>query len=248
ASWSARCTAASSTCATAARKRRRSASPRRTSASVPRAPGWRYASALERPAVEDPMHDLVIRGGNVVDGTGAAPRTADVAIDAGRVTQVAAGAGRGREEIDARGKLVTPGFVDVHTHYDGQATWDELLTPSCWHGVTTLVMGNCGVGFAPVRPGQEQFLIGLMEGVEDIPGTALSAGMQWGWETFPEYLDVLERLPHALDFGTQVGHGPVRAYVMGDRGAKNEPATPADIAQMAKIVKEAIAAGALGFS
>jgi N-acyl-D-aspartate/D-glutamate deacylase len=194
------------------------------------------------------MHDLVIRGGNLVDGTGAPAREADVAVDGARIAAVGAGLPRGREEIDARGKLVTPGFVDVHTHYDGQATWEALFTPSCWHGVTTLVMGNCGVGFAPVRPGREEFLIGLMEGVEDIPGTALSAGMKWGWETFPEYLDVLERMPHALDFGTQVAHGPVRAYVMGERGARNEPATPEDIARMAEIVREAIAAGALGFS
>jgi N-acyl-D-aspartate/D-glutamate deacylase len=150
--------------------------------------------------------------------------------------------------IDARDRLVTPGWVDIHTHYDGQATWDPLLTPSSWHGVTSLVMGNCGVGFAPVRPGQEQFLIGLMEGVEDIPGTALAAGMQWGWESFAEYLDVLESTPHVLDFGTQIAHGPVRAYVMGERGARNEPATPEDIAGMARIVKEAIQAGALGFS
>ncbi len=194
------------------------------------------------------MHDLVIRAGNLVDGTGAPARETDVAVDRGRITAVGRGLPAGREEIDARGKLVTPGFVDVHTHYDGQATWDPLLTPSCWHGVTTLVMGNCGVGFAPVRPGKEDFLIGLMEGVEDIPGTALSAGMKWGWETFPEYLDVLERIPHALDLGTQVAHGPVRAYVMGERGARNQPATPEDIAQMAAIVGEAIAAGALGFS
>ena len=194
------------------------------------------------------MHDLVIRGGRVVDGTGAPAREADVAVDAGRITAVAPGAGAGRQEIDACGRIVTPGFVDVHTHYDGQATWDPLLSPSCWHGVTTLVMGNCGVGFAPVRPGKEDFLIGLMEGVEDIPGTALSAGMKWGWETFPEYLDVLEGIPHALDVGTQVAHGPVRAYVMGERGARNEPATPEDIERMAAIVEEAIRAGALGFS
>jgi N-acyl-D-aspartate/D-glutamate deacylase len=194
------------------------------------------------------MHDLVIRGGTVVDGTGAPAREADVAVDAGRIAAVGRALPAGREELDARGKLVTPGFVDVHTHYDGQATWDPLLTPSCWHGVTTLVMGNCGVGFAPVKPGQEGFLIGLMEGVEDIPGTALSAGMKWGWETFPQYLDVLERIPHALDVGTQVAHGPVRAYVMGERGARNEPANADDIARMAAIVKEAIVAGALGFS
>jgi N-acyl-D-aspartate/D-glutamate deacylase len=194
------------------------------------------------------MHDLVIRGGTLVDGTGTPAREADVAVEGGRIAAVGTGVGTGREEIDARGKHVLPGFVDVHTHYDGQATWDALLTPSCWHGVTTLVMGNCGVGFAPVRPGKEEFLIGLMEGVEDIPGTALAAGLKWGWETFPEYLDALERMPHALDLGTQVAHGPVRAYVMGERGARNEPATAEDIAAMAAIVREAIAAGALGFS
>ena len=194
------------------------------------------------------MHDLVIRGGTLVDGSGAAPRAADVAVADGVITAVGADLGAARETIDARGKLVLPGLVDIHTHYDGQATWDSLLTPSCWHGVTTVVMGNCGVGFAPVRPGDEDFLIALMEGVEDIPGTALSAGMKWGWETFPEYLDALERIPHAVDLGTQVPHGAVRAYVMGERGAKNEPATPADIAAMAEIVRAGIEAGALGFS
>ncbi|HVH19248.1 MAG TPA: amidohydrolase family protein [Myxococcota bacterium] len=194
------------------------------------------------------MHDLILEGGTVVDGTGASPREADVAIDGARITGVGKGLGAARRTLDARGKLVTPGFVDIHTHYDGQATWDALLTPSCWHGVTTVVMGNCGVGFAPVRKGSEQFLIGLMEGVEDIPGTALAAGMRWGWESFPEFLDALDRLPHALDIGTQVPHGPVRAYVMGERGAKNEPAKPDDIARMAEIVREAIRAGALGFS
>ena len=194
------------------------------------------------------MHDLILEGGTVVDGTGASPREADVAIDGARITAVGKGLGPARRTLDARGKLVTPGFVDIHTHYDGQATWDALLTPSCWHGVTTVVMGNCGVGFAPVRKGSEQFLIGLMEGVEDIPGTALAAGMRWGWESFPEFLDALDRLPHALDIGTQVPHGPVRAYVMGERGAKNEPAKPDDIARMAEIVREAIRAGALGFS
>jgi N-acyl-D-aspartate/D-glutamate deacylase len=194
------------------------------------------------------MHDLVIRGGTIVDGTGAAPRTGDVAIDAGRVTEVGGKAGAAEREIDADGQIVTPGFVDIHTHYDGQVTWDPYLTPSSWHGVTTVVMGNCGVGFAPARQDEHEWLIGLMEGVEDIPGTALSEGITWEWETFPEYLDALERKPHALDFCTQVAHGAVRGYVMGERGAKNEPATPEDIAQMAAIVKEAIAAGALGFS
>jgi N-acyl-D-aspartate/D-glutamate deacylase len=195
------------------------------------------------------MHELVIRGGTVVDGTGAPARTADVAIDAGVVTEVGDLNGTAAEhEIDADGLLVTPGVVDVHTHYDGQVTWDPLLTPSSWHGVTTLVMGNCGVGFAPVRPGSEEWLIQLMEGVEDIPGTALAEGITWGWETFPEYLDALERLPRVLDVGTQVPHGAVRAYVMGERGARNAPATPEDIAEMARIVRDGIAAGALGFS
>jgi N-acyl-D-amino-acid deacylase len=194
------------------------------------------------------MHDLILRGGTLVDGTGSAPREADVAVSEGRIRAVGRDLGAARETIDARGKLVLPGIVDIHTHYDGQATWDSLLSPSCWHGVTTIVMGNCGVGFAPVRPGDEDFLIALMEGVEDIPGTALSAGMKWGWETFPEYLDALERIPHAVDLGTQVPHGAVRAYVMGERGAKNEPATRADIDAMAAIVRAGILAGALGFS
>ena len=194
------------------------------------------------------MHDVVIRGGKIVDGSGDAARSGDVAIDGDRITAVGDDVGAGQREIEADGQLVTPGWVDVHTHYDGQATWDELFTPSCWHGVTTLVMGNCGVGFAPVRPGQEDFLIRLMEGVEDIPGTALSEGLQWGWESFPEFLDALESKPHVLDFGTQVPHGAVRVYVMGERGAKNEPATAEDIEQMAAIVKEGIQAGALGVS
>ena len=199
------------------------------------------------------MHDLVIRNGTVVDGTGAPGRVADVAISDGVVTHVGgddgtAVAGPARQEIDADGALVTPGFVDVHTHYDGQATWDALLSPSCWHGVTTVVMGNCGVGFAPVAPDKHDWLIGLMEGVEDIPGAALSEGIRWGWESFPEYLDAVGAHPHVVDIGTQVPHGAVRAYVMGDRGASNEPATPDDIAAMAAIVRDGIRAGALGFS
>ena len=193
------------------------------------------------------MHDLVVRGGTVVDGTGAPGRTADVAVDGGRVTEVGR-AGPGRQEIEAGGALVTPGFVDIHTHYDGQATWDPLLTPSCWHGVTTVVTGNCGVGFAPARPDRHDWLIGLMEGVEDIPGAALSAGIRWGWETFPEFLDALDAVPKAVDVGTQVPHGAVRAYVMGDRGARNEPATAEDIEAMAAIVRQGLEAGALGFS
>ncbi len=194
------------------------------------------------------MHDLVIRGGTVVDGTGAPARRADVAIDGDRVVAVGPGAARGRREIDAEGQLVTPGWVDIHTHYDGQVTWDPHLTPTGWNGVTTVVMGNCGVGFAPVRRGQEQFLIQLMEGVEDIPGTALTDGMQWGWESFADYLDALDRLPRSLDVGTQVPHGAVRAYVMGERGARNAKATGAEIEEMGRVVTEALVAGALGFS
>ncbi len=194
------------------------------------------------------MHDLVIRNGTIVDGTGEAPFQGDIAIDDGRISAIGRIEAEGRETFDAAGQIVTPGFVDIHTHFDGQITWDPLLTPSCWHGVTTVVMGNCGVGFAPAAPNRHEWLIGLMEGVEDIPGTALSAGMQWNWETFPEYLDYLDTLPKALDVGTQVPHGAVRAYVMGERGAKNEPANPEDIHEMKQLVREGIEAGALGVS
>ncbi|HEX2575721.1 MAG TPA: amidohydrolase family protein [Aquihabitans sp.] len=193
-------------------------------------------------------HDLVIRAGTVVDGTGATPATADVAIDDGRITAVGRVEGRGERELDADGAVVTPGWVDIHSHYDGQATWDEELAPSSWHGVTTLVTGNCGVGFAPARPDRHDWLIGLMEGVEDIPGTALAEGLTWDWETFPEYLDALDRRRWTVDIGTQIAHGAVRAYVMGERGARNEPATPEDIRAMADIVRQAVVAGALGFS
>jgi N-acyl-D-amino-acid deacylase len=195
------------------------------------------------------MHDLVIQGGTVVDGTGAPARIADITVSDGVITGV--GDHRGEEAartVDAEGLLVTPGWVDIHTHYDGQATWDEVLAPSSWHGVTTLVTGNCGVGFAPARPDRHEWLIGLMEGVEDIPGTALSEGMTWDWETFPEYLDALDKRRWTVDVGTQIAHGAVRSYVMGERGARNEPATHEDIAAMKQLVKEAIAAGALGFS
>ena len=194
------------------------------------------------------MNDLVIRNGLVVDGTGAAPRHADVAITGGVITEVAPSLGAGHREIDADGQLVMPGIVDVHTHYDGQVTWDDELTPSSWHGVTTAVMGNCGVGFAPVRPDRHDWLIGLMEGVEDIPGAALSEGIEWEWEHYPDYLRALDRRRLVMDVGSLIPHGAVRAYVMGDRGAHNEAATTADIEAMAVIVADGLAAGALGFS
>jgi len=194
------------------------------------------------------MHDLVIQNGTVVDGTGAERFEADVAIDGGVIRAIGADLGRGRREIDAEGRLVTPGWVDIHTHYDGQVTWDPHLTPSGWNGVTSVVMGNCGVGFAPAAPQRHEWLIQLMEGVEDIPGTALAEGMTWNWESFPEYLDAIDALPHALDFGALIPHGAVRAYVMGERGAKNEKATPEDIERMADIVREGLLAGGMGFS
>jgi len=194
------------------------------------------------------MHDLVIRGGSLIDGTGAPARLADVAVDNGVITAVGVVPGHGRREIDASGLTVTPGWVDIHTHYDGQVTWDPYLSPSCWHGVTTVVMGNCGVGFAPARPERREWLISLMEGVEDIPGSALAEGIKWNWETFPQYLDSLDAQARVLDVAAQVPHGSVRAYVMGERGARNEPATTEDIAEMSRIVGEGISAGALGFS
>jgi N-acyl-D-amino-acid deacylase len=194
------------------------------------------------------MHDLVIRGGTIVDGNGGKPFIGDVAVDGGLITVVGKVSSLGRVELEGAGRIVTPGFVDIHTHYDGQATWDAEMAPSSWHGVTTVVMGNCGVGFAPAKPDKHDWLIGLMEGVEDIPGTALAEGMTWDWETFPEYMDALERLPRTIDVATHVPHGAVRAYVMGERGANNEAPTETDIAQMSKIVEEGLLAGALGFS
>jgi N-acyl-D-amino-acid deacylase len=194
------------------------------------------------------MHDLVIRGGTIVDGTGKPRFTGDLAIDGGLISAVGTVEAKGREEIDASGKIVAPGWVDIHTHYDGQATWDQEMAPSSWHGVTTVVMGNCGVGFAPAKPDRHQWLISLMEGVEDIPGTALAEGMTWNWESFPEYLDELERLPRTVDIGTHVPHGAVRAYVLGDREQPGAVPTEDDIVQMSKIVEEGVRAGALGFS
>lgn len=192
------------------------------------------------------MHDVVFRNGKIIDGTGKPGFVGDVAVDGGLISVVGGKAGPGRREIDASGLLVTPGWVDIHTHYDGQVTWDPYLTPSGWHGVTTLVMGNCGVGFAPVHPGQEQFLIELMEGVEDIPGPALAAGIPWQWESFDEYLDALDRMKRAVDVAAQIPHGAVRAYVMGERGAHNEESSAEEIARMAAIVRDALRAGAIG--
>jgi N-acyl-D-aspartate/D-glutamate deacylase len=195
-----------------------------------------------------PDYDVIISAGTVVDGTGAPPRSADVAIVDGRIVEVGAVDGTATRVIDADGAVVTPGFVDIHTHYDGQATWDSSLAPSSWHGVTTVVMGNCGVGFAPVHPHDHQRLIELMEGVEDIPGAALHEGLSWEWQSFPEYLDAVERVPHDIDVGAQVPHGAVRLHVMGERGANRESATAEEIAAMGAIAREAIEAGALGFS
>jgi len=194
------------------------------------------------------MFDLKITGGTIVDGTGAERFVGDVAVRDGLIVAVGEVDGDAVETIDAAGLLVTPGFVDIHTHYDGQATWDPVLDPSASHGVTTVVAGNCGVGFAPVRPGEQERLVELMEGVEDIPGTALHEGIQWEWETFPEYLDALARREYALDIAAFIPHAPLRVYVMGERGVRNEPATAEDIAEMAEHVKAAIRAGAVGFS
>ncbi len=194
------------------------------------------------------MHDLIIRGGTIVDGTGAAPFIGDIAIDGDRITAVGKVEGPARREIDATGQIVTPGWVDIHTHYDGQATWDPLMGPSSWHGVTTAIMGNCGVGFAPVKPDQHEFLIELMEGVEDIPGSALAEGIDWKWESFPEYLDALEGKKRTIDVGVHVPHASVRAYVLGERCNTDYEPNADEIGQMAALVREGVEAGALGFS
>ena len=194
------------------------------------------------------MHDLIIRGGTIVDGTGEAPFKGDIAIQGDRIVAVGEVAGSAIREIDATGMTVTPGWVDIHTHYDGQATWDAVMAPSSWHGVTTAIMGNCGVGFAPVRPGQENFLIELMEGVEDIPGAALHEGIDWKWETFPQYLDALEAKPRTIDIGTHVPHATIRAYVLGERCNTDYVPNADEIAEMVQLVREGVEAGALGFS
>jgi N-acyl-D-aspartate/D-glutamate deacylase len=198
------------------------------------------------------MADVVITHGTLVDGTGSPSRLADITIDKGLIVEVgepgSASTAHASRVISAEGRLVTPGFVDLHTHYDAQVSWDPYLTPSSWHGVTTAVMGNCGVGFAPAQPDRHEWLIGLMEGVEDIPGSAMTDGIDWQWESFPEYLAAIDQRQYVLDIGTQIAHGPLRAYVMGQRGADNAPATETDRAEMAALVEEALRAGALGFS
>lgn len=194
------------------------------------------------------MHDLVVRGGLIFDGTGGEPWRADIAIDSGLITRVGAVPAEGAEEIDATGHIVTPGFVDLHTHYDAQVLWDPILAPSAWHGVTTVVMGNCAVGFAPVQPDARGLLLRVMEAVEEIPQDVMEAGIDWDWESFPQYLDALDRRRHTIDIGTQVAHIALRCYVMGDRADRDEPATPADLARMGELTQEALRAGALALS
>ncbi|MFO0587896.1 MAG: amidohydrolase family protein [Polyangiaceae bacterium] len=194
------------------------------------------------------MYDLAITGGTLVDGTGAPPSRGDIGITGGRIVAVGALEGPAQRTIDATGAIVTPGFVDLHTHYDGQVSWDPELSPSSLHGVTTAVLGNCGVGFAPARAADRETLIRLMEGVEDIPGSALAEGIRWGWETFPEYMRALDEAPHAIDFALLVPHDPLRVYVMGQRGVLGETATPEDIAAMRSLLREALLSGAVGFS
>src|SRR6201984_771834 len=187
-----------------------------------------------------PMHDIVIRGGTIIDGTGNASFSGDVAIAGGQIAAVGGKLGSARREIDATGLLVTPGWVDVHTHYDGQAMWDPLLAPSCWHGVTTVMFGNCGVGFAPVKKHHRGALMDLMEGVEEIPNPVLTAGLTWEWARFPDFMDALERRQRAIDICAQATHLPMRVYVMGDRAIRRAPAAADDIAEMRKITLQAL--------
>ena len=194
------------------------------------------------------MHDLVIRGGTIVDGTGGPSFVGDIAVTEGTIAAIGGNIGSGKREIDAAGQIVTPGFIDTHTHLDGQATFDEVLAPSSWHGATTVIMGNCGFGFAPVRPQDRMFQIEVMEAVEEIPSTVLMAGMPWTWETFPEYLDFLDSMPHTIDIATQVPHCALRSYVMGQERAIHAQANEEEIAKMGEITREAVAAGAIGFA
>jgi len=194
------------------------------------------------------MHDIVIRGGSIIDGSGKPAFTGDVAIAGGRIAAVGGKQGPGKRDIDADGLLVTPGWVDVHTHYDGQAMWDPLIAPSSWHGVTTVMFGNCGVGFAPVKKHHRGALMDLMEGVEEIPNPVLSAGLTWEWESFPEFMDALERRERAIDIAAQAAHLPMRVYVMGDRAIRREAATQEDIAEMRRLTVEALQCGAFGFT
>ena len=194
------------------------------------------------------MHDLIIKGGTLIDGTGAASITSDVAIKDGCIVDIGKITSKANRAINADGLFVTPGWVDIHTHYDGQVSWDPYLSPSSWHGVTTAVMGNCGVGFAPAHVHQREWMMELMEGVEDIPGAVLAEGVKWEWETFPQYMDAMSRIPRIMNVGAQIPHGALRVFVMGERGANREAATLDDMKIMAAIAKEAIAAGALGFT
>ena len=194
------------------------------------------------------MHDIVIRGGTLIDGTGKPGFVGDLAVDGDRITQVGGKAGPGKREFNAEGRIVTPGWVDAHTHYDGQATWDPMLAPSSWHGVTTILFGNCGVGFAPVRKADHNQLIGLMEAVEEIPGIALAEGLKWNWESFPQFLDALEGMERTIDVAAQIPHHPLRVYVMGERAINLEAATADDIAEMRRLTLEGMQAGAFGFT
>lgn len=194
------------------------------------------------------MHDITIRNGRIIDGTGAPEFRGDIGIDGDRITAIGEDVGPGMREIDAEGKLVTPGWIDIHTHMDAQVSWDENLTPSCYNGVTTVIMGNCGVGFAPVRPEDRDWLLDLLDAVEDIPSSAMSAGITWAWESFPEYLDAIDATPRVMDIATQVPHSPLRCYVMGERGADDVAPTEEELAHMTRLVREGIEAGALGFS